>query len=303
VVKNFEAREPLLVEDLVEVLSFIVVNYKGEDLSVELMKKLFLILDQTYWNEVDLNVLLMSRFVISVQEWDSQMSMYLKEKGGAMPENVLQFFHAFLLKAVVHNPILSKEDIPLMVSVLEAMQTDPKIGQICTGLLDIVNMKPVKSGLGGEDELQERLRDQFLKWVVVSNMEELEAKKTQLEYLKELKSMNFEQDPTSFFIFCRIMVNTAIHRSMHQALRNNEPRPMDRLDFRYIDALVSLLDFMMKMFSLQKHEFITKILEYVAENLVEQHKTMKAGFNQRPFFRVIVNIVKLVASSDQFTAN
>lgn len=85
----FDYRNPGAVEDIVNLLSMIVLNYKVEDFSVELFRKVYLILDVRYWSEIDLNVLLMSKKIISVSEWDNLMSMVFNQQGSQMPDTEL----------------------------------------------------------------------------------------------------------------------------------------------------------------------------------------------------------------------
>jgi hypothetical protein len=75
------------------------------------------------------------------------------------------------------------------------------------------------------------------------------------------------------------MVATSIERCLVFGDGSGEIRAVDRLDFRYVDSLIQLIELLLKMFSLNKHEFFVKILEFVGESLDEQHKNRKAGFN------------------------
>ena len=45
---------------------------------------------------------------------------------------------------------------------------------------------------------------------------------------------------------------------------------------------------------------MTKVFEYIGEVLDEDHRTKKAKFNQRPYYRMLVNILTAVNHSGYF---
>lgn len=71
VCKNYDGKNPQNVESIIEILSLIVKSYKVEDFSKKLLTGVFLQLDVKIFNDVDLNILLMSKEIISISEWDS----------------------------------------------------------------------------------------------------------------------------------------------------------------------------------------------------------------------------------------
>jgi hypothetical protein len=75
------------------------------------------------------------------------------------------------------------------------------------------------------------------------------------------------------------MVQTSIEKALVFGDDSGEKRPADRLDFRYIDSFVRLIVVLLKMFSFNKHEFMTKVLEFIGECLDDEHRTKKAEFN------------------------
>lgn len=94
-----------------------------------------------------------------------------------------------------------------------------------------------------------------------------------------------------------------VHTSIEKAVTfgdTGEKRPADRLDFRYIDSFVKLIVVLLSKFNFNKHEFMTKILEFIGEVLDEDHRTKKADFNQRPYYRMLMNILTAVNHSDCF---
>ena len=93
-------------------LSEIVKNYKAEDLSIRLLIKVFLLLDVRIFNDLELNILLMSKGIISIAEWDRQIANYFREEAACVPESELQFFANILRTSIVEKKIITKEEVP-----------------------------------------------------------------------------------------------------------------------------------------------------------------------------------------------
>lgn len=55
------------------------------------------------------------------------------------------------------------------------------------------------------------------------------------------------------------------------------------------------------MLNFNKHEFMTKIFEFIFGLLDEDHKKSKGDFNQRPYYRILMNI--LTAVNHQYCFN
>lgn len=118
-------------------LSFIVTNYKAEDFSKKLLVEQFLRFDGSIFNDVDLNISLMNKGIISVTEWDCQLSHFFKESAAQLKSSELRFFERFLKTAIVDKKIIAKQDLPMMFEVIERLSTstDTKIGNFCRQLL------------------------------------------------------------------------------------------------------------------------------------------------------------------------
>jgi hypothetical protein len=80
---------------------------------------------------VELAILLMSKGIISISEWDSQLAIFFKDTATQLPEIELQFFAKFLKTSIVEKEILTKEEVPQLISVIERMSHDRKIGKFC----------------------------------------------------------------------------------------------------------------------------------------------------------------------------
>lgn len=95
------------------------------------------------------------------------------------------------------------------------------------------------------------------------------------------------------------MIKTSIDRALY--FQDGEKRPNDRLDLRYIDSFVKLKVVLLAMLNFNKHEFMTKIFEFIFGLLDEDHKKSKGDFNQRPYYRILMNI--LTAVNHQYCFN
>jgi hypothetical protein len=117
---------------------------------------------------------------------------------------------------------------------------------------------------------------------------------------KDLRGMGIDSDSKLLCSFLKVMVQTSIEKALIFGDDSGEKRPADRLDFRYIDYFVKLIVIILKIFSFNKHEFMTKVLEFIGEVLDEDHRTRKAEFNQRPYYRMLMNILTAVNHTDCF---
>jgi len=88
--------------------------------------------------------------------------------------------------------------------------------------------------------------------------------------------MGIDTEPSLRASFQRVMVKTSIEKALEYGDGSGEQRPPDRLDFRYIDSFVKLAVVLLKMFDFNKHEFMTKVLDYIGDVLDEDHRTKKA---------------------------
>lgn len=98
--KNYDSRNPQGVDQIIQVLSLIVSTYTVENFSKKLLTNVFLQLDVRIFNEVELNILLMSKKIISISEWDRQLAIFFKESAAQLPEPELQFFYNFLITSI-----------------------------------------------------------------------------------------------------------------------------------------------------------------------------------------------------------
>lgn len=76
--QKFDSDNLTKIDPLIDIISFIVTKYKGDDFSKKLTHS-FLQFNESIINNVDLNILLMKNGIISISEWDKQLALFLKE--------------------------------------------------------------------------------------------------------------------------------------------------------------------------------------------------------------------------------
>lgn len=72
------------------------------------------------------------------------------------------------------------------------------------------------------------------------------------------------------------------------------------LDYRFIDSFVKLSMVLIKAFEFNKQEFMSKIFEFIKAKLDEDHNSQLKMFNQKPYYRMLINILTVVNMSDCF---
>lgn len=196
---------------------------------------------------------------------------------------------------------MTKDAVPELIAVIERMQNNQStIGKFCQHILATLNFSRDHGPASAHGADHSSLREFFIKWVVMSYVDDKEHQERQINTLfEDLGRMGIVTEPRLLFSFCKVMVQTSIEKAVTFG-DTGEKRPPDRLDFRYIDSFVKLIVVLLSKFNFNKHEFMTQILEFIAEVLDHDHATKKADFNQRPYFRMLINILTAVNHSDCF---
>ena len=114
--------------------------------------------------------------------------------------------------------------------------------------------------------------------------------------------MGLFRDSVIMYNFCKVMVEVSIERALYQpdGQKNGQKRPVDRLDYRYIESFLKLIALLLRTSNINKHEFMSKLFEAVHEVLDEDHKLNKSDFNQKPYLRLLINILTAVNNSQLF---
>ena len=301
--KNFENRNAQQIEPLIEILSLIVKTYTVENFSSKLLTKVFLQLDDvSIFNNLDLNILLMSKGIISISEWDVQIANLFKEDSAELQESELQFFANVLQTSIVQKEIFTKEDVPQLIAVIESMVHDRKIGTFCQQILDTIGVTSLGTAAAGSMNYQD-LKNFFIKWVKMSYVDDKANQEKEINTLfEDLGAMGIEKsDSQLLFNLTKVMVKVSIEKALYYGDESGERRPADRLDFRYIDSFVKLIVMLLKMLNnFNVHELMSKTLDIIKKVLEEDHQVNKGNFNQRPYYRMLFNIMAAFNHPDCF---
>lgn len=65
-----------------EILSLIVKKFTAEDLGKRLLTESLLVMEEFFFLNVDLNILLMKNHIIPIQEWDKEFSILIRDAPG-----------------------------------------------------------------------------------------------------------------------------------------------------------------------------------------------------------------------------
>ena len=176
---------------------------------------------------------------------------------------------------------------------------NPNVGKFFQSVIEHLKKKqPPLGGLNTATDVTP-LKEYFTEWVIMSYGESSPNQEQDINrYFNNLTKMDFFKDSTMMSSFCKVMVETSIEK----ALYNNEGarRPNDRLDYRYIESFIKLIVVLLKTSDFNKHEFMSKVFESIQESLDEEHRTKKTEFNQKPYYRMLMNILTAVNHSQCF---
>ena len=112
--------------------------------------------------------------------------------------------------------------------------------------------------------------------------------------------MGIYKNAEIMYNFCKVMVEVSVERALYTG--DGVKRPQDRLDYRYIESFLTLMVVLLKTSEINKHEFMSKLFEAIHEVLDEDHKTHKSDFNQKPYYRLLINILIAVNNSQFFNS-
>ena len=97
--------------------------------------------------------------------------------------------------------------------------------------------------------------------------------------------------------------------SVDRALYLNDgvtKRPADRLVYRYIESflvfIVVSLNFTSAGDGINKHEFFVSLFDAIHQVLDEDHKNKKGEFNQKPYYRLLICILRVVHNPASFNS-
>ena len=115
-------------------------------------------------------------------------------------------------------------------------------------------------------------------------------------YFSDLGALGIDQDKEMLYSFCNVMVKHSIELALYT--RDGKRRTNNNtLDYRFIDSFIKLVIVLLKTFDFNKREFMGKIFEFIRQKLDEDHKAQQGYFNQKPIYRIMMNILTAVNMS------
>lgn len=145
-----------------------------------------------------------------------------------------------------------------------------------------------------------KLRTLYQKWVELSYIDDSAAQEKEMNnYFSDLGALGIDQDKEMLYTFTHVMVKHSIDFAMYtregrRRLNNNT------LDYRYIDSFIKLVIVLLKTFDFNKREFMLKVLEFIKAKLEADHNAQQGHFNQKPYYRMLMNILTAVNMSNCF---
>jgi|LauGreDrversion4_2_1035121.scaffolds.fasta_scaffold24003_5 CCR4-NOT transcription complex subunit 1 len=154
---------------------------------------------------------------------------------------------------------------------------------------------------------KDALKAYFNEWAVISFEEAGNPTKQEAEvnrFFNTLKNQGLYKDLKGMQKFCKTMVELSVERALFLS-DGMSKRPADRLVYRYIESflnflVVSLMNFTSQADGMSKHEFLTQVLDAVFQVLDEDHRSRKGEFNQKPYYRILINILRIVSNTQTF---
>lgn len=272
----------------------------SEDFGGRILREVLLEAEEMYIFNVELTTQLLEARVFAASEWDARISKYIKECSGQAKEKALQFLAEVVRRLVFEGKVITQEQIPCIMELLTALDAskDSHSEMLKFYVGDV--FEQLQSQIPSEYDL--KLRAYFRKWVELSQIESAADQEVEMnKFFAEMSSLGIEKDEEVLFAFCKIMVRESIELSMHSRLGDRRPNNFS-LDYRFIDSFIKLVLCLLTSSDLNQLQFMSKIFEFIRQKLDDDHFQQMRAFNQKPFFRMLINILRAVTMSDCFNA-
>lgn len=129
------------VNGVADALNFIACNFKGEDLQ-KLLTKVFLEMNESYPNNLDLTVLLMKRGIISLNEWDLHISQMLRDYlQFQQNDGFVQFVISFVEETIIHKQLFTYQQFPSLVGIIEKLSAQPALAKLFSHIKEDLQQK------------------------------------------------------------------------------------------------------------------------------------------------------------------
>ena len=173
---------------MVEVLCSIVNKYTLENLSRKLLVEIFFEMEDMFYFNVDLHILLIKNRVFSIAEWEEQTANFITRP--AAGEKDLAFLAEIIQKAVFTQRLISERQIPHLMRALETLEKGNKADT--SSVIARNTLKELKGLIPSQQE--EDLRKLYIKWVELSQIDDASAEEGILKFQKQLIQLGIDKD-------------------------------------------------------------------------------------------------------------
>lgn len=102
-----------------EILSMIVRKCPKLKLSMELLERCFMAMEECYLLNPELTVQLMKHQIINVPAWDRKFIYFVKESSGQLHEKASEFLTKFIQIAILQQRFIKPETVPNAIKLME----------------------------------------------------------------------------------------------------------------------------------------------------------------------------------------
>ena len=104
---------------MVEVLCLIVNKYTIENYQKKLLVEVLYKMEEMYFLNVDLHIMLIKNRVFTISEWEEQTAIFVKNSPGNLQEQEFKFLSEIINKSVFKEKFISQKQIPHLMNLLE----------------------------------------------------------------------------------------------------------------------------------------------------------------------------------------
>jgi hypothetical protein len=106
-----------------EIISMIVRKSTKQNLSLDLLDKCFMQMEECYLLNPELTVQLMKYQIINIGAWDRKFVFFVRESPGQLHEKASDFLTKFIQLAIIQHRFIKPEMVPNVVKLMEEFQT------------------------------------------------------------------------------------------------------------------------------------------------------------------------------------
>ena len=117
------------VISMVEVLCLIVNKLTTEKYQKRLLSEVFFRMEEMYYFNVDLHIVLIKERIFPIAEWDEETARFIKNSPGSLQEKAFTFLTEIINRTVLNKRFINLKQIPHTMSLLEANENSRNLDQ------------------------------------------------------------------------------------------------------------------------------------------------------------------------------